>query len=60
MKRWLLAQVLWAACGGALAQPSEPVYTGKPITMQFQNIDLRAALQLIEISAVATWWWPTA
>ncbi len=47
MKRWLLAQVLWVACGGALAQSSEPVFTGKPITMQFQNIDLRAALQLI-------------
>ncbi|MEN9688985.1 MAG: putative Fimbrial assembly protein pilQ precursor, secretin family, partial [Pseudomonadota bacterium] len=47
MKRWLLAQVLWAACGSALAQSSEPVFTGKPITMQFQNIELRAALQLI-------------
>lgn len=31
----------------AVAQDSAPAYTGKPLTLNFQSIDVRAALQII-------------
>lgn len=40
---------VWWVCGWTQTPVSKPtpVFTGQPISMQFQNIDLRAALQVI-------------
>ncbi len=43
---WVCVGLVWCQAGAQTLQPT-PVFTGKPITMQFQNIDLRAALQII-------------
>ena len=47
MKRLVMA-CLFAGLGSwAVAQPGAPVFSGAPLSMQFQQIELRTALQLI-------------
>ncbi len=44
-KRWCMG-LIWCACLGLSAQ-TPPAFSGAPISMQFQKIELRAALQIL-------------